>query len=140
MILIKEVLWQLAHILTILEFSGSYLGGVLKITIFIQDFMDLILDFSLQVQIFKQSGDHIANLLGLSVFRPNDFIFDGFLDRPEDVGVLDFFEDELSFLVVGKVHIIRVSHGAAQNHVIECLIHNILKFALKLINNYKKNQ
>ena len=53
MILIKEVLWQLAHILTILEFSGSYLGGVLKITIFIKDFMDLILDFSLQVQIFK---------------------------------------------------------------------------------------
>jgi hypothetical protein len=68
MVLVKEILWQLTHVFTIFELSGSYLASVLEITIFVQDFMHFILYFGFQVQVFEQSWDHFLNFLSFSVF------------------------------------------------------------------------
>jgi hypothetical protein len=53
MVLIKEVLWQLTHVLAVLKLSGCDLGGVLEISILIKNFMNFILDFGFQVQILE---------------------------------------------------------------------------------------
>jgi len=52
-VLIKEILWKLAHVLTILKLGGSDLRSVFEITIFVQDLMDFVFDFSLKVKILE---------------------------------------------------------------------------------------
>jgi enamine deaminase RidA (YjgF/YER057c/UK114 family) len=53
MVLIEEILWKLAHVLTILKLGGSDLRSVFEITIFVQDLMDFVFDFSLKVKILE---------------------------------------------------------------------------------------
>ena len=53
MVLIKEILRKLAHVLAVLKLGCCDLRSVLKVTILVKNFMNLVFDFGLQVEIFK---------------------------------------------------------------------------------------
>ena len=100
-ILIKEILWKLAHVSAILELGSSYLVDVSEVSVFVQDLMDLVLYLGLQIEILQQSWNHIANVLSFGIFVFDNLFLDSFLNGPENVGVSYLFEDQLSFFVVG---------------------------------------
>eukprot|EP00356_Strombidium_inclinatum_P011690 CAMPEP_0170485430 /NCGR_PEP_ID=MMETSP0208-20121228/4707_1 /TAXON_ID=197538 /ORGANISM="Strombidium inclinatum, Strain S3" /LENGTH=153 /DNA_ID=CAMNT_0010759087 /DNA_START=1254 /DNA_END=1715 /DNA_ORIENTATION=+ len=100
MVLVKEVLWKLVHILTVPELCEGDLASFFEGAILIQDFMNLVLDFSLKVQVLQQTRDHFGNVLSLGVLRFQDLVLDHLLDGPEDIRILDVFEDQLTLFVV----------------------------------------
>ena len=122
MVLIKKVLWELAHVLAVFELGGSDLRSVLEISVFVENLMDLVFDFGLQIQILEKSGDHVTYLLGLGIFVSHDLILNCLLDGPKHVRVLYLLEDKLSFLVVREVHVV-VPKGRGEDNILECLIH-----------------
>ena len=100
MILVEEELRQLAHVPAVLELGGCDLGSLSEVAVLVQYLMDFILDLGFQVELFQEPRNHLAYFLGLGVFGSNYFILNGLLDGPEDVRVLDVFENELAFLFV----------------------------------------
>ena len=84
--------------------------------------MHFVFYFGFQVEVFQKSRNHFLDFLGFSIFGFYDFVFDGFLDAPEDVGVFDFFENQFTLFIVREVHVVG-AHCTRNDHVVECLIH-----------------
>lgn len=88
--------------------------------------MDLVFDLGLQIEFFEQARNLFLNIGGL----PPAFdylVLDDLLDGPEGVAVLHVFEDELTLLAIGQVHVGRAAMQA-RILVIVRLLHLSLLF------------
>ena len=63
LIRVIEVVGQLLPVLALLELGLSHSSNLYEVAIVVQDFMDLVLDFSFEVQIFQKFRNRFLNLI-----------------------------------------------------------------------------
>ena len=85
MILVKEKLWQLAHVFAILEFSGSDLASLSEIAVLVEHFVHFVFNSGFEIEVFQKAWNHVLNFLRLHILRLYDLILNIFLDIPECV-------------------------------------------------------
>ena len=116
-VLIKKVLGQFSQVCTISHFCSGYITGFIKVAVFIEYFMHLILNFRLQIQFFHHFWNHFTYLLRLRNTGLRYLLFYSFFDRPKSVGVFDFFENELTLLRIIKLNVCALFESC---HLIKC--------------------
>ena len=98
--MVEEGLWQGTGVAAVLELCGGDFGSLLEVSVPVEQLVDFVFDFGLQVELLQEPWDLLRNVLWLS-FAFDNLVLDGLLDGPESIAVLDVSEDELAFLVVG---------------------------------------
>ena len=73
------MLGQLCAILAVFEFRKGDFASLFKVSVFVKQFVDFVLDLSLKVELFHETGNAFTDFIWLT-FSFDDFFFDCFLE------------------------------------------------------------
>jgi hypothetical protein len=99
------------------EFSLCDSGGFSKVSVPIEDLVDFVFDFSLQVEFFQKFGNRFLYFMSRSLTVSNDclsvlsvrldqFVLQRFLYLPENVAVAHVLENEFALLSARQSHVL----------------------------------